>query len=517
MIRFGCFFSVIWFVSLFSVMSHAQDSTRRDGFTRFYYPGGNCSSEGMILNGKPEGYWKSYYPDGIIKSEGNRKNFELDSLWKFYNEAGKITLEVNYRAGKKYGEKITHLDKETIRENFRNDVKEGYTHYYYSDGRIKMSVPFVNGLEQGFGKEYGSDGTIITLTEYKRGFIIDRQRINRRDAGGLKQGRWYIFWDNGSVKQEGKYTDDKKNGYFKDFTETGDLIRIVKYLNDVLQPEAEEIRKLEVQNDYYPDGKLRTMAMFRNGVPEGIRRDYSPDGKIEKGCIYSNGVVVAEGIVLEDGNRNGPWKEFYEDGSVKGIGQYENGKQVGEWKFFHRSGKLEQSGRYGKNGKPEGNWKWYYEDGSLLRSENFRNGQRDGDYSEYDERGSVISEGEYLNGLEEGNWFERIGDSYSRGNYRDGMRTGEWITFFIPSGNNARDSVITFRGSFTEDLPDGKQITYWENGKIREEGSFVMGKREGDWMINNSDGTPFMIITYRNGTEVRYDGVKIKPAFEKED
>jgi len=315
---FGTILFLLFFCFLTNI--HAQDTIRKEGYQKFYYPNGKLSSEGTMKAGKPEGYWKSYYPDQKIKSEGSRKNFELDSTWKFYNEAGKLILEVNYRGGKKNGLKISYLDKETMKENFRNDVKEGTTKYYYPDGRIKLSIPFVNGMEQGFGKEYGNDGTIITLTEYKRGFIVDRQRINRKDGNGWKQGTWFLFWDNGNIRQEGRYHDDKKDGYFKDYTENGDFQKITKYVDGVVQPEAAEIQKLDIQNEYYPTGKIRVSAMYRNGVLEGVKREYDTVGKIVKGFVYQNGVVISEGIVKEDGNRDGRWKDFYEDGSLRAEG-----------------------------------------------------------------------------------------------------------------------------------------------------------------------------------------------------
>ncbi len=504
-------------LSLSAAHAHCQDTIRKDGFQRFYYPGGEVSSEGTMKEGKPEGYWKTFYPKGKLKSEGNRKNFELDSTWKFYSESGKLILEVNYRKGRKDGLKISYLDKETIRENFRNDIKEGYSNYYYADGKIKMSVPFVNGMEQGFGKEYGNDGTIITLTEYKRGFIVDRLRINRKDGNGWKQGRWYIFWENGNIRQEGRYRDDRMEGYFKDYSENGDLLKISKYTNGVLQPEAAEITKLEVQNEYYPDGKIKVSSMFRNGISEGVKREYNTEGKIEKGYIYSNGKIVSEGIVKEDGNRDGLWKDFYEDGTLRAEGKYDNGRQTGEWKYFHQNGKLEQSGKFNKNGKPEGSWKWYYETGKLLKEELYRGGLRDGMSTEYDENCKIIEEGEYLHGLEEGSWFEVVGDSYTRGAYRDGQRTGLWVQYSLIQNETKTDSILSFKGSFTEGLPDGKQAYYWDNGKIKDEGSYIMGRKEGEWMKYNSDGTLFMMTTYRDGLETRYDGVKIKPPFEKEE
>ena len=513
-IRFSVMF--IYFCIIF-LTAIGQKPDQNNGFQRFYYPNGKISSEGNMIAGKPDGYWKAFYENGNRKSEGNRKNFEIDSTWKFYNEEEKLILEVNYHLGKKEGLKISYLDKETIREKFKNDIKEGITRYEHPDGKIKLEIPYVNGLEQGFGKEYARDGTIITLTEYKRGFIVDRQRINRKDKNNLKQGPWYFFYTNGNIRIEGVYRDNKKHGYFKEFTENGDFLKISKYENDVLLPDAEEIQKLDIQNEYYPDGKIKISAMFRNGVPEGIRREYNPDGKIEKSYLYRNGILTGEGIVKEDGNREGHWKEYYADGKLKAEGNYENGKQAGEWKFYFENGKIEQAGKFNKPGKPEGIWKWYFESGSLSREENYRNGLRDGMLSEYDETGKLLEEGEYVNGLEEGPWFEIMGDNFTRGAYRDGQRSGSWSVYYLLIDGQKTDSVLSFKGNFIEDYPNGKHVYYWDNGKIKEEGLFIMGKREGEWILYNYDGTLFMVITYKAGIEIRYDGVKIKPAFEKEE
>ena len=160
-------------------MLFGQDTLVKDGFQRFFYVNGKMSSEGTIRDGKPDGYWKSYHENGIIKSEGNRLDHELDSLWKFYDQDGKLILEINYKKGKKEGMKTTYTGEEIIKEPFINDFRDGIARYYHPDGVLKQEVPFVRGQEQGFGREYDRQGTIITLTEYKKGFITDRIRINR--------------------------------------------------------------------------------------------------------------------------------------------------------------------------------------------------------------------------------------------------------------------------------------------------------------------------------------------------
>jgi len=512
-------FLIIFHFSFFILnFSFSQDTaTIHNGYQKFYYKSGVISSEGIMKNGQPDGYWKSYYENGKLKSEGNRKNFELDSLWIFYNEKEQRILDVNYRDGKKNGIKTTYLEKEMIREMFKNDIKDGFTSYYYPDGKLKMEIPFVKGLEQGLAKEYSTDGNIITLIEYKRGFVIDRLKINRRDHNNFKQGRWYTFYVNGNIHVEGNYQDDLKEGYFKEYAENGDLISVDKYVRDVKQAEAQEIRRLDIKNEYYTDGKIKASGTYRNGNPEGIYREYNTMGQIIRSLVYDMGTIIGEGIVKEDGSRDGYWKDYYPDGKLKAEGDYKNGKQVGEWKFYYPGGKLEQDGKFTNTGKFQGTWKWYYESDQLMREEEYDNGLKDGMHTEYDENGKIVEEGEYIKDLEDGPWFTTIGDYLERGTYRDGLKNGKWVSYHLISTNAKTDSILSFSGSFVEDNPDGKHIYYWDNGKVKDEGFYLMGKKEGDWIKYEYDGTLFLVITYRNGMETKYDGVKIKPPIESGD
>src|SRR5271157_5107210 len=120
----------------------SQDTSKIKGYTVFRYENSKVSSEGVMVDGKPNGYWKTYYETGILKSEGNRKNFELDSLWRFYNEDGKLILEITYAKGRKNGIKTTYQEKETVKENYVNDIKDGLTSYFYPDGKLRLAINF---------------------------------------------------------------------------------------------------------------------------------------------------------------------------------------------------------------------------------------------------------------------------------------------------------------------------------------------------------------------------------------
>jgi antitoxin component YwqK of YwqJK toxin-antitoxin module len=488
----------------------AQNQVIPNGYNVFNHPNGNIASEGTMRDGKPDGYWKTYYENKILKSEGNRKNFDLDSIWKFYDEKGKLTLEINYKNGKKNGLRKTYREDEYVTENFVDELKQGPTTFYYLSGKIRQVINFENGLETGLSKEFAEDGTIISITEYKKGFIVDREFINKTDKAGKKQGKWKFFFDNDMVKLEGTYKDNLKNGYFKEYDKNGLLVSIKKYVNDIEEAQAVETSKLVVKSDYYPNGQVKIVATYRGDVPEGVRREFDQTGKITQGYVFKNGAVVGEGITTNDGLKDGSWKEYYDGGKLRAVGAYDKGKQVGEWIYYYPDGKVEQRGKFSKNGKYEGNWKWFYPDGSLKRDEAYLNGVLDGPSVEYDELGNVILQGEYIEGLEDGPWISEVGEFREEGVYKAGLRNGSW-KFYYTSKTPGNQKQLFFQGGFIDDLPNGKHTFFWENGNKKDEGNYVMGRKEGDWNKYNYDGSPFLIINYKGGIEKKYDGIIIKP------
>jgi antitoxin component YwqK of YwqJK toxin-antitoxin module len=294
--------------------SNAQDSLKvnPNGYNKFYYPNGKIASEGSMREGKPDGYWKNYYDNGVLKSEGNRKDFLLDSTWNFYDDTGKLTLKINYKAGKKNGFRYTYQGKEITKEYFVNNVKQDYSYILFADGKIKMKIPFTDGLESGKAIEYDSSGNIIQLITYKKGYVVERERINRYDAKNMPHGKWKWFYeDEETLKEEGSFNHGLKHGYFKTFDRDGNLLSAKKFVNGEEIQKAEELVKLEVRRDYYPNGKPKVVATYNEkGIPEGIRREYNENGEVEKAYVFRNGKIVEEGIFTDAGEKEGNWKEY---------------------------------------------------------------------------------------------------------------------------------------------------------------------------------------------------------------
>ncbi len=502
------YFTLLVFITTLSCQSlSGQNEIDPNGFNIFYHENGNKSSEGNMVDGKPDLYWKTYYENGELKSEGNRKDFLLDSIWKFYDETGKLVLLINYKNGQKDGIRVTYREDEIVAENFNEDIKQGITSYYYfPDSTIFKTIYFVDGREEGLAKEFGEDGRVITLTTYKKGYVISRERINRLDAEKRKQGLWKFFHENGLVSLEGRFNNDLKDGYFKEYDEKGKLLFTTKWIEGEKQENAVELVRLEVAKDYYPNGQVMTMQTFRNGIAQGVRREYNEVGEILSGSLFKNGNKVADGITRNDGVRDGLWKDYFENGELKAEGSYDNGVKVGEWKYYYPNGKPEQTGKFNSKGKFIGQWVWYYPSGNILREEHFVNGLADGLMTEFDDEGNIIAEGDYIEGMKEGNWILQYGDHREEGDYSYDLRSGYW-KYFNGDGN------LIFEGEYIDNNPNGKHYYYWDNGKIKDEINYLLGLRNGDWKKYNLDGTLLLVISFDNGIEKKYDGIKIKPEF----
>ncbi len=505
------FLTSVFFISFFCFVNAQESSSEiEDGYHIFKYPNGAISSEGYIKNGKPDGFWKSYYVTGVKKSEGKRTTFLLDSVWIFFDQAGDTTEKINYLLGKKNGWYYKYRKEPSkgvyvwSKELYAGDRKEGTAYIYYPDGKVQQTILYNGGKKEGLSKEYDRDGNIITLYEYNNDFLISRERINRIDSKGFRQGEWKEFYPNGNIKSEKTYKDDLMHGYYKEYDSRGKLILTMLYENgSIVKSSVDDAPDIEIVNRYDSDGNLIYSGPYREKIPVGVHREYGKDGKVINAYIYNdNGLLLSEGIVNEAGNFNGKWKDLYPDGKTQAEGQYIENRKTGAWKFYNQSGKIEQTGSF-NSGRPDGLWKWYYESGQLLREEEYFQGRRDGATTEYSENGEIITQGQYIDGEKNGEWKYKSGDYTEEGKYITGLKDGMWKGYY-PDGR------VKFKGSFVQGNPDGEHRYYYENGKIKEEQHFEAGIRQKAWKKFDEEGNVILVITYKDDVETSINGVRIK-------
>ncbi len=454
----------------------------------FRYPNDSISSEGMLVNGKPDGYWKTYYGNGRLKSEGNRKDFKLDGRWYFYSEAGDTTLVVDYQNDMKNGLRRVYLSDEIQEDRFANDLRVETSRRYDRKHRLLQVIPIKDGYEEGMSPVYDTTGRLIEIINYRKGFVNTREVINRFDGQGRRHGYWKEFYPDFTLKLEQYYKHGLRDGFFKEYDEKGNLKTIKKYVNDVEQLIDSQTKPLQMQHEYYPNGRIKREASFRNGRREGTWREFDEEGNVIHSQVYQNGRLVQSGVMDTDGTRRGEWVELYPDSTMRAKGLYINGKRSGEWRFYYPGEVLEQVGFY-KNGLLDGTWTWYYVDGKIQKQEDFFENQPEGKYVEYDETGAVIASGSYFEGMKTGKWKEQSGEVVSEGEYRNDKQVGEWVSYYA-NGN------LAFKGSFKGGYPDGEHLYYYPNGKLRERQQYSGGIRNGLWRKYLDNGELFFEETY---------------------
>lgn len=501
---------LIFFVFSVIVVSGQENGALKDGYQVFRYPNGSVSSEGLIKNGKPEGFWKSFYVTGVKKSEGRRTSYLLDSIWVFYDQSGDTTEKINYLYGKKNGWYYKYKKDPGrgvyvwSKELFAGDRKEGTAYIYYQDGKVHQTYTYNKGKKEGLSKEYDEDGNIITLLEFNNDFLVSRERINRTDKKGLKQGEWKDFYPNGDIKSERTYKDDLMQGYYKEYDKQGKLVLTMLYENGALvKSRVEDEPDIQIVTKHDENGLLTYSGPYRNNIPVGVHRDFGKDGKVTNAYVYNdNGLLLSEGIIDEAGNRNGKWKDLYPDGKIEAEGQYSENRRSGQWKFYRTDGKVVQTGSY-NNGRPDGLWNWYYDNGALLKEEEYFQGQRDGASTEYSETGEIIAKGQYSDGEKNGNWTYKTGDLSEEGSYITGLRDGVWKSYYS-------NGKLKFRGNYVQGNPDGQLIFYYESGKTKEVQYYQNGIRQKTWKKYDEEGMLTLVIAYKDDLELSINGVRIK-------
>jgi len=467
-----------------------------------------------MVDGKPDGYWRTYYPSGILKSEGNRKDNKLDSVWMFYSQSGLPTQLITYLNDRRNGVRKSFDEEGKIVqvEYFKDDVRTDRVEFFFPSGQLRELIPIDTigkGLEHGTGFLFDEeDGRIIEVNTYVNGYLSGRERLNRKDKFGQRQGMWRTFHPNMTAHEDGRYRNDKKDGYWREYDDTGNLLQTLKYENGILVPEPTELAKIDIKRTFHPNAQVRSVGSYLKGVEEGVHRFFTKEGSVESAKIYRGGKVIGEGIVDPEGRRQGKWKEFYDSGELRSEGSYKDNRREGEWVFYYRDGKEEQRGRYRK-GLPDGDWRWLHNNGQLWREEVFYEGREDGPSVEYSDTGAVVSRGQYIDGERDGQWVIDIGEHREEGEYRVGERYGTWKYYF-------RNGKLKFEGKFMGGQEEGEHVTYYETGMVRQRGRFKFGEREGDWTSYTPEGDVISVVTYDRGEVVKVDGLRVPKKTENE-
>lgn len=87
-----------------------------------------------------------------------------------------------------------------------------------------------------------------------------------------------------------------------------------------------------------------------------------------------------------------------------------------------------------------------------------------------------------------------------RGFFRQGKRHGQWVSFY-PAGTPWSEM------HYDKGLRHGPNITYFENGKRRYEGLYVMDRRDSVWNYFDTTGKAVKRVYYKRDAILRQEDI----------
>ena len=106
---------------------------------------------------------------------------------------------------------------------------------------------------------------------------------------------------------------------------------------------------------------------------------------------FSGEVTGKEQGSFRNGEREGAWISYWDNGQLRSKGNWKNNKREGVWFNYVDNGTLDSEGNF-TNGINEGTWAYYYRNGQLSYKGNWKNGKQDGAWVSYNEDGTVDKE-----------------------------------------------------------------------------------------------------------------------------
>ena len=484
------------------LLSWTQPSLEGCAWTQFFHEEGSLASEGCLVNGLPVGVWTNFDVKGNVVSRGERINNQPHGVWQFF-EDGMLKEEASFQNGTREGAQTIWLQgvmKDSV--SWVNGMKEGWAFRFGLDGQLNMKTPFRKDKREGKAFTYSPEGQAHGYRWFKNDRLVASEDFNRFDAQGLKTGPWKVFHPSGRVMETGFYEADLKHGVFQFFDARGKLQRVVTYRHGVeVMPEENDKPHIEVVSILRENGSIQETVTYVDGVKEGVTRRFDQEGELIGGAVFENDILVAEGVTTETGKREGPWKEFWSDGSLRLEGSYTDGKKEGRWLFYHPSGEKEQQGVY-LNDMIHGQWTWWYVGGSIHREESYNKGKPEGAFLELDTAGEALVSGQYMGGERDGLWRVHVNDHIEEGHYLAGEKHGKWIHTY---GSGRRQ----FEGEFDFGQPVGKHQHWHPNGVLEESGKYEGGVKHKKWRLYDEAGVILHEYIYKYGTLRKVDGSKV--------
>ena len=173
---------------------------------------------------------------------------------------------------------------------------------------------------------------------------MEKYEVIEANGSFIKDGYYKSWYENGQLKDDGQFQENKKTGEWKSYYENGQQSIMANYAED---------EKVGTWTGWYPSGQKLQEELF---LPEGGKQTF----------WYQTGQKKLEGN-LKSGLKDGIWNFWTPDGTLVRVFKYVKGKDqaiVGKWKVIDSEG-LQHTIEYFPDGTfvathPDGQEKTHY-------------------------------------------------------------------------------------------------------------------------------------------------------------
>jgi len=505
---------------------------KENGDFQEWYENGQMQSKVNYLNGNMDGAYSEWFDNGQMRQQGSYVDNEFYLTTRWNNEGGILIKDGNGKWVGKNAEGRKLWAKEYQDGRLISDWE--YKYEYFDNGQIKKESSFQGGQEDGESTIFFENGKTREEGTWKEGEYLITNRWNKNGnqiitdgqgsiVGKNKEGlvvwqKEYIggrlefdqkneheYYDNGQLKSEIGYSENKKHGRYSMWYKNGQIKE--KGTNSYDAPygyyvEWIEDGKMREEGTWTEDGEnLIQNRWNKNGNQIITNGQGSIVGKNKEGLVVWQKEYIGGRLEFDQKNEH----EYYDNGQVKSETGYFEGKKHGLYKNWFENGQLKKQGKY-QNDNSYGRFAEWFENGQLKEQGEYRDGQYFMTNRWSSNGGQLVKDGN-------GSWVGRntAGLEVWKKLYADGLLSKEWNYEYEYYGNGELMSSKRYNNG----VNDGQFTTWYEGGQKRSEGHWEDGKKVGKWFSWHSNGQVesegFYIDDQKDGLWVSYDetGTKV--------
>ena len=360
------------------------------------------------------------------------------------------------------------------------NIPEGKWISYYQNKQIKSVGYWKNAQLDSTWLFYDSTGNLILKENYsenlKEGFSIEFDttgyiKKQTQYKKGVKNGLEKIFFDHSElIKFTTIYDNGKKNGETLEYNKNQKIITILNY-NKGLLSKKEEINRYDsdgnkqgIWKDFHENGKIKKEVIYFHGKKDGFEKIYDKKGKIQELQSYNNGIESKNEISL-----GVVYNKVVLNNNNYLLGVVENNLKQGLFKELNSNDEVIS-------------YRFYKNDTLFYKGNYDSLNNKTGKWIYYWGNGNIMIEGEYFQNLKTKEWkyYYKNGNIQQKGTYIKNLPNGLWEWWYDGKRKRRTEEYLNGR-------ENGIVNEYDTNGVIITYGEYVYGEREGEWYYIMND------------------------------